>query len=310
MKRIVFYFALLLLVASCQKNDVVKSVAPTPSAKKPEVCDFLKGNYNTVTRGDLSVTSASVTLRGKDTDKDGIPDNVDNCKTTYNPDQKDSNGNGVGDACETTTSTITSTPTVTTTSTTKWVIFLDFDGQTVNTPYWNGGTPFYATPSGFSPTEIQNILAGVQTDYSAFANILVTADSTVYFSATAAKRQRIIITENSSWYGNSGGVAYIGSLGWGLDIPGFVFSKLLGYSQRNNQEAASHEAGHTLGLYHQSKYDSNCVFISEYNSGGNGEAPIMGCSYNQPIGKWWIGSTSLGCNSVQDDAKVIANKVK
>jgi len=190
------------------------------------------------------------------------------------------------------------------------VIFLDFDGQTVNTPYWNAGVPFYCTPSGFGSVEIQNILTEVKNDYSAFANILVTADSAVYFSVPAAKRQRIIITENNSWYGNAGGVAYIGSLGWGLDIPGFVFSKALGYVQKNNWEASSHEAGHTLGLYHQATYDANCNFIYEYNPGGNGEAPIMGNSYNQSIGKWWIGSTSQGCNSTQDDARIIANKVR
>jgi hypothetical protein len=36
----------------------------------------------------------------KDTDGDGIPDAVDNCPTVFNPDQADSNGNGIGDACE------------------------------------------------------------------------------------------------------------------------------------------------------------------------------------------------------------------
>ena len=35
-----------------------------------------------------------------DSDKDGIVDSKDNCPNKYNPDQKDSNGNGVGDACD------------------------------------------------------------------------------------------------------------------------------------------------------------------------------------------------------------------
>ena len=35
-----------------------------------------------------------------DTDGDGVCDSVDNCPTVPNPDQKDSNGNGIGDACE------------------------------------------------------------------------------------------------------------------------------------------------------------------------------------------------------------------
>jgi hypothetical protein len=36
-----------------------------------------------------------------DSDGDGIPDDVDNCPTVPNPDQRDSNLNGIGDACET-----------------------------------------------------------------------------------------------------------------------------------------------------------------------------------------------------------------
>src|SRR5215469_18555209 len=34
-----------------------------------------------------------------DTDGDGIPDAYDNCPYTPNPDQQDSVGNGIGDAC-------------------------------------------------------------------------------------------------------------------------------------------------------------------------------------------------------------------
>jgi len=35
-----------------------------------------------------------------DSDGDGVADCVDNCPATFNPDQADSNGNGVGDACD------------------------------------------------------------------------------------------------------------------------------------------------------------------------------------------------------------------
>jgi hypothetical protein len=46
-----------------------------------DVCDFCKGNGN------------------YDTDEDGLCDKEDNCYYVFNPDQQDSNGNGVGDAC-------------------------------------------------------------------------------------------------------------------------------------------------------------------------------------------------------------------
>ncbi|TWI81615.1 putative secreted protein (Por secretion system target) [Lacibacter cauensis] len=187
-------------------------------------------------------------------------------------------------------------------------IFLDFDGQSVNSPYWNGGTPFYATPSGLTSTQITTAFFQVAEDFNPF-NINITTDSTVYFAAPINKRQRIIVTAYSSWYGSAGGVAYVESFRWGLEIPGFVFANLLGYNEKNIGEASSHESGHTLGLYHQSLYDANCNFIYEYNPGtGSGEtswAPIMGNSYGKTLTLWHKGS-SYSCNTIQDDLAILS----
>ena len=38
--------------------------------------------------------------QAQDLDEDGVPDVADNCSETFNPDQADFNGNGVGDVCE------------------------------------------------------------------------------------------------------------------------------------------------------------------------------------------------------------------
>lgn len=57
----------------------------------PEECD--DGNL-------VSGDGCSATCTLEDRDGDGVPDLYDNCPDVPNPDQADSNGNGIGDACE------------------------------------------------------------------------------------------------------------------------------------------------------------------------------------------------------------------
>jgi hypothetical protein len=75
-------------------------------------------------------------------------------------------------------------------------------------------------------------------------------------------------------------------------------------------EAISHEAGHTLGLQHQSAYDVNCIKTAEYAGGqGTGEigwAPIMGVGYSKNLTTWNYGKNAIGCNVLQDDILIIA----
>jgi hypothetical protein len=84
---------------------------------------------------------------------------------------------------------------------------------------------------------------------------------------------------------------------------------MLSYNQKYVGEACSHEAGHTLGLYHQAQYNSTCGFVSDYSTGGSSvNAPIMGNSYFKP-GVWWIGPNSFGCTNIQNDSLIIRQKV-
>ena len=188
------------------------------------------------------------------------------------------------------------------------VIFLDFDGHYVAGTSWNYSGPIDCGASGLDNTKITEIFNRVAEDYRPF-NVNVTTDSTKYLSAPATRRMRVIFTVSSSWYGSAGGVAFVGSYIWGDNTPCFVFTALLGYNTKNISEAASHEAGHTLGLYHQANYDANCVKISDYHSGtGSGEngwAPIMGVGYYRNFTLWNNGPNSYGCNSLQSDLTVI-----
>jgi len=197
-------------------------------------------------------------------------------------------------------------------SSAKAVIYLDFDGHNVEGTSWNWSLPvIHCQPSGLDSTQITEVFNRVAEDFRPF-NVNVTTDSTSFLAVAPDRRMRVIITTTSDWYGNSaGGVAFISSFSWGDDQPCFVFSASLGYNTKRISEAASHETGHTLGLYHQAQYDVNCNKLTDYNAGrGSGEigwAPIMGIGYNQNFTLWSNGSNSLGCTNYQSDLDVIAS---
>ena len=87
--------------AACQLADV-------NGDRHPDVIEVALGAITGEEPGDAWV-SLGADLRGfptppprpvpPDQDGDGVPDAADNCITVYNPDQKDSVGNGIGDAC-------------------------------------------------------------------------------------------------------------------------------------------------------------------------------------------------------------------
>lgn len=188
------------------------------------------------------------------------------------------------------------------------VVFLDFDGHTVEGTSWNGNGPLVCDGSNLTSAQITEVFNRVAEDYRPFT-VNVTTDSAKYLSAPVDRRMRVILTTSSSWYGSAGGVAYINSFTWGDNTPCFVFTALLNYNVKYIAEATSHEFGHTLGLRHQSSYDAVCNKTTEYNSGqGTGEigwAPIMGVGYYQNMTLWNYGANPFGCTSLQDDLSII-----
>jgi hypothetical protein len=192
-------------------------------------------------------------------------------------------------------------------------IFLDFDGQNINA-VWNNYVPFYAEPSGFTAAQITEVFNRVSEDFRPF-NINVTTDSTKYWAAPVNNRTSIVITP-TNFFSGGGGTAYTGSFIWGDEIPGFVFPNRLGPTTptyiKKVAEAASHEAGHTLGLSHQAKYDNTCTRTEIYNSGyGVGQtswAPVMGVSYNKNMSGWNEGPTPSSCTELQDNISIILTR--
>ena len=202
-----------------------------------------------------------------------------------------------------------SLPVLSSLSSAKATIYLDFDGEQVNSAYWNTGKPFTCAPSGMTDAQITEVFNRVAEDYRPF-DINITTDESKFLAAPLASRLRVIITPTSGWFTGVGGVSFIGSFKWGDDTPSFVFNDRLGpKNPKMVAECCSHESGHAVGLSHQSKYDGTCNLTATYNDGeGTGEAswaPIMGNSYYRNMSGWNNGPTPYGCSNTQDNLSII-----
>jgi len=205
-----------------------------------------------------------------------------------------------------------SQPTLNSLASATATIYLDFDGQIVQTSSWNGGQRLVCAASGMTDAQISEVFYRVSEDYRPF-NINITTDEVKFLAAPLNKRIRVIVTPTSAWRPGVGGIAYVGSFTWGDDTPAFVFCDRLG---PNNPkfvgECCTHESGHTVGLSHQSTYDGNCNLVDTYNLGsGSGEvgwAPVMGNSYYRNCTGWNNGPTQYGCTSNQDNLTIITSQ--
>jgi hypothetical protein len=199
------------------------------------------------------------------------------------------------------------------------VIYLDFEGEYVVSPYWNGGNPIDAQPydvdsvPGFSAHElerIQGIWQRVAEDFAPFDVDVTTEEphaSDLVNSGAGDSHWgiHVLITPTSDWYGFGGGVAYYGSFSWGSDTPCWVFSSMLGNgSERYVAEVASHEIGHTLKLSHDGLLVDGQAYYGGHGTGDVGWAPIMGVGYYRELVQWSKGEYP-NANNTQDDLAVI-----
>lgn len=200
------------------------------------------------------------------------------------------------------------------------VIVLDFNGHNYKgTAWYKRNTAGYASPynsdgdsTTFSVAEravIHGVWQRVAEDYAPFDVDVTTADLAIdAIRRTDATDQkygtRVVITPTQAYNCSCGGVAYVGTYditpGGTHDYyqPAWVFTNGVGFGAKNIAEAASHEAGHNLGLNHDGTGSTG------YYQGHGDWAPIMGVGYYKAISQWSKGEYS-GANNSEDDFVLI-----
>lgn len=205
-------------------------------------------------------------------------------------------------------------------------IFLDVDGATVSSTAWNSqlgvasGTHPGWDPAGdgasFSAGEasqVRSLWARVAEDFAPFDVDVTTEDPgdaaiTRSGSTDQVFGTRVLISSSRQASdaicgSQCGGVAYLNVFAvpdqHAAYQPAWVFPHTLGNDTKSVAEAATHEAGHNLGLEHDG------TATSGYYSGHGLWAPIMGSGYRRPLVQWSRGRY-LGADNQQDDLAQIA----
>ena len=205
------------------------------------------------------------------------------------------------------------------------VMFLDFDGHTITDTAWNedSGVDIWEAeafdadddPETFSTGEIdaiKSIWRRIAEDYAPF-NVDVTTQEPSSFNNNTG---RVLITQGTDKYGvllpsadEAGGIAFVNAWGddnFAAESPAFVYASNLDDNAGYIADAASHEAGHNLGLSHDGT-------SSEGYYGGHGEdfiswGPIMGTGYGRHVSQWSQGEYE-DANNQQDDVTIITGKL-
>ncbi len=186
-----------------------------------------------------------------------------------------------------------------------YVLYCDFDGETITSPHWNEGKTIEAIPidGANDPAFVTRVWQRASEDFAAF-DINVTTDRKIYDAAPVSNRVMCVVTVVDDAAPGAGGVAMLGS--FGQDIPCWAFNPTEG----SCSDTISHETGHTLSLIH----DGTTAKVEYY--GGNslpgalGWAPIMGAYFSdntdEEITSWGKGEYP-NANNKEDDLQIITN---
>ncbi len=195
-------------------------------------------------------------------------------------------------------------------------LYLDFDGELVTDPDWNGGNTINALPAevGGSPittAQMTDVWRRVAEDYRA-VRVNVTTDRAVYDSAPLGQRMICVVTPTNDAAPSAGGVAYLGSYrgsshGFTDTIPCWAFNRS---TTAIMAMTISHELGHTVNLRHDGTDIGGVVttYYSGHDSGTFGWGPIMGAPFSKNVVVFNNGDYP-NANNNEDDFAVISKLV-
>jgi hypothetical protein len=198
------------------------------------------------------------------------------------------------------------------------ILYLDFDGHDVQNSSWNYSSGKAVHPMrpysrdadyyNFSQTEIDIIVDSwrqVSEDLAPF-DIDVTTQEPVSFGSNVG---HVLVTQKLDADGeliydcNCGGVAWVNVWGSPGGFPGLVFN----ISMLGVVEAASHEFGHNLGLYHDG-VTGGTAYYRGHGVGSVSWGSIMGVGYYTNVTQWNQGEYT-GANNPEDDLLEISNRL-